>query len=250
MLMKNQLALITGAGQGNGAAIALGFAEHGARVVVTDIDLDAARTTAEQINKAGGTAWFYPLDVTDRDACRTLAGEISVNVGDVTTLVNNAGFLDRQGIDSPTLRNAWKTSMRVNLEGPLNVILAFLPALRSTQGSIINISSIGGVVSTKVSISYSASKAGVIMLTKDLAQELAPDGIRVNHIAPGAMKTRMTDASRRDDERYAMLCRSIPMGRFGDPAELVGPAMFLANPQLSSYVTGVMLNVDGGYLTT
>lgn len=250
MLMRGQLALVTGAGAGNGSAIARGFADHGANVIVTDIDIDAAHETADQIKASGGNAWVYPLDVTDAEACKCLAREVSIAAGSVTTLVNNAGFLARQSIDSPGLRAAWNMSMRVNLDGPLNLILAFLSALRKTRGSVINISSIGGVVSTKVSTSYSASKAGVIMLTKDLAQELAPDGVRVNHIAPGAMKTRMTEASREDADRYAMLRGAIPMGRFGEPEELVGPAVFLACPALSSYVTGAMLNVDGGYLTT
>lgn len=250
MLMQKQVALVTGAGLGNGAAIAKGFAKYGANVVVTDINLESARETANEITESGGNAWPYPLDVTDAEACACLAAEIQTAVGDVTTIVNNAGFIDRQKIDSPDLRKAWDNSLKVNLDGPLNVILAFLPVLRKTKGSIINISSIGAVVSTKVSVSYSVSKAGVIMLTKDLAQELAMDGVRVNHIAPGAMKTRMTEASRSDPERYEMFKKAIPMGRFGDPEELVGPAVFLACPELSSYVTGVMLNVDGGYLTT
>lgn len=250
MLMQNQVALVTGGGLGNGAAIAKGFARYGARVIVTDIDHDSARATANDITNSGGNAWSYPLDVTDAESCLCLAEEVKTAVGDVTVLVNNAGFIDRQKIDSPDLRRAWNRSMEVNLDGPLNVILSFLPILRKTRGSIINISSIGALVSTKVSVSYSVSKAGVVMLTKDLAQELALDGVRVNHIAPGAMKTRMTEASRTDPERYEMFKRAIPMGRFGEPEELVGPAVFLACPEFSSYVTGAMLNVDGGYLTT
>lgn len=250
MLLQGQRAFITGAGQGNGAAIAKGFAREGAEVIVSDISLATAQATAQAITDDGGTAWVYPLDVTDPQACVDLAETVRANCGAITTLVNNAGIIDRQLIDSPDLRKAWDASMKVNLEGALNVTLAFLPALRETTGCIINMSSIGGIVSTKSSISYSVPKAGLSMFTKDLAQELGPEGIRVNALAPGTIRTPMTKSAIEDPKRSTMYLNSIPLGRFGETHEVVGPAVFLASPQMSGFVTGHQLVVDGGYTTT
>lgn len=250
MLLQGQRAFITGGGQGNGAAIAKGYAKEGAEVIVSDIVLETAQETAEAIKAKGGTAWAFQLDVTDADACLSLAETVRETCGPITTLVNNAGIIDRQLIDSPGLRDAWERSLKVNLDGALNVTLAFLPALRETTGCIINMSSIGGIVSTKSSISYSVPKAGLSMFTKDLAQELGPEGIRVNALAPGTIRTPMTKTAIEDPKRSAMYLNSIPLGRFGETHEVVGPAIFLANPQMSGFVNGHQLVVDGGYTTT
>lgn len=250
MLMTDQIALVTGAGQGNGAAIAKGYAQEGARVVVTDLNPNTARRTAAEIQQSGGVAWDFQLDVTDAEACLTLADAVREKCGAVTTVVNNAGLIDRQLVDSPRLRAVWKKSIDVNLAGALNVILAFLPSLRETKGCIINMSSIGGMISTKSSITYSVPKAGLNMLTTDLAQELGPEGIRVNAIAPGTIRTAMTEKALQDPVRSSMYLESIPIGRFGEPEDLIGPAVFLACPSMSRFVTGHHLVADGGYTTT
>jgi len=247
MRLEGQIALITGAGQGNGAAISRGLAAEGARVVVTDLDPETAAHTAMEISQAGGAAHAWELDVTDANACGVLAETVSQKVGDVTVLVNNAGICPRHPIDDPTARRLWNAALDVNLHGTLNVTLAFLPALRRTRGSIINIASIAAFVATATSVGYGTSKAAVKMLTQNLAQELAKDGIRVNAIAPGTFATRMTEATRLDAARSARFLARIPMGRYGKPEEMVGPVVFLASA-MSSYVTGTTLVVDGGYL--
>ena len=247
MPLAGRIALVTGAGQGNGAAIAKGIARHGARVVVTDIAADTAERTASDIRLAGGEAWAHVLDVADADACRTLAQDVARSAGEVSLLVNNAGVCPRHAIDSPELERWWNAAMEVNLKGTLNVSVAFLPALRATKGAIVNIASIAAFVSTATSVSYPTSKAGVKMLTQTMAHELAKDGVRVNAIAPGTFATAMTEATRQNPERSERFLARIPMGRYGEPEELVGPVVFLGSA-MSSYVTGTTVVVDGGYL--
>ena len=249
MLLGGRIALVTGAGQGNGAAIAKGIAQEGARVAVTDVALPAAERTAAEIRGAGGEAWAFALDVTDSEACGRLSRTLTQAVGDVSLVVNNAGVCPRHGIDSPELERFWAAAMDVNLKGTLNVSVAFLPALRATKGAIVNIASIAAFVSTATSVSYPASKAGVKMLTQSMAQELAKDGVRVNAIAPGTFATAMTEATRLDPERSERFLARIPMGRYGDPEELVGPVVFLGSA-MSSYVTGATVVVDGGFLAS
>ena len=133
------------------------------------------------------------------------------------------------------------------MKGALNVSLAFLDALRKTKGAIVNIASIASFVSTATSVSYPVSKAGLRALTQSMAHELAKDGVRVNAIAPGTFATAMTEATRFNPERSERFLTRIPMGRYGEPEELVGPVVFLAS-EMSSYVTGTTVVVDGGYL--
>ncbi|WP_315833712.1 glucose 1-dehydrogenase [Bradyrhizobium prioriisuperbiae] len=247
MLLQGRLALVTGAGQGNGAAIAVGLANEGADVIVTDIAGPSAEATASRIRSNGGKAWAFVLDVADSAACKTLASELTATIGDVSILVNNAGICPRHAIDSPELAKQWNAALDINLTGTLNVSVALLDVLRKTRGTIINIASIASFVSTATSVSYPVSKAGVKALTQSLAHELAKDGVRVNAIAPGTFATAMTEATRSNPERSERFLARIPMGRYGEPEELVGPVVFLAS-NMSSYVTGTTLVVDGGYL--
>ena len=247
MRLQGRIAFVTGAGQGNGAAIARGLAAEGAKLIVTDIALDTAERTAEEIRAKGGEAWAYTLDVTDAPASKALAKEIAASVGNVSIVVNNAGVCPRHTIDSPDLERAWNLAMDINLKGALNVSLAFLDALRRTKGAIVNIASIASFVSTATSVSYPVSKAGLRALTQSMAHELAKDGVRVNAIAPGTFATAMTEATRFNPERSERFLTRIPMGRYGEPEELVGPVVFLAS-DMSSYVTGTTVVVDGGYL--
>lgn len=247
MLLQGKLALVTGAGQGNGAAIARGLAREGARVVLADINASTVEATANEIKAEGREAWGFPLDVTSPDQCTALAAKVEREIGFLDTLVNNAGICPRNSVDDPNVRETWDKAIDVNLNGTLNVTLAFLPALRRTKGTIVNMASIASYVSTATSISYAASKGGVKLMTQHLAQELAKDGIRVNAIAPGTIATPMTEATRNNPERREKFIARIPMGRFGEPEELVGPTLFLAS-SMSSYVTGTLLVVDGGYL--
>jgi NAD(P)-dependent dehydrogenase (short-subunit alcohol dehydrogenase family) len=238
---------VTGAGQGNGAAIARGFAKAGADVAVIDWNGAAAHSMAEEIRKSGGRAEAFVVDVSNCDACASFATTLQTGHGALAVLVNNAGVLMRGKMTDSAARSNWTRTMSVNLDGPFNMATAFLDQLKATKGCILNIASIQSFVATPNSVAYTASKGGVGQLTKALACELAEFGIRVNAIAPGVIATPMTAATRADPAKIDALLGHVPMHRYAQPEELAGPAMFLCSP-LASYVTGAILPVDGGYI--
>ena len=246
-LLEGRLALVTGAGSGIGRAIAVAYAREGARVVLTDLTEDRCADALAQVRAVGADdrAWAFALDVTDADACRALAESVGRDVGPVDVLVNSAGILVREGIDSPRAHDVARQVMDVNLFGTFNAIHAWLPALRATKGCIVNIASGAAFTAQAGCVGYSASKGAVKMLTQSMAADLAADGIRVNAVAPGVIDTPMTEATRNDPERLARFLGRIPAGRVGRPEEIAGPAVFLASA-MASYVNGVTLAVDGG----
>jgi NAD(P)-dependent dehydrogenase (short-subunit alcohol dehydrogenase family) len=246
-LLEGRTALVTGAAQGNGEAIAKGLAEAGAAVIVTDINLEGAKRTAVAIEKSGAKAWPFALDITDKAACVKLAEEATKAAGPISILVNNAGIMPPHTIDSPDLEQAWDSTMQVNVNGTLNITLALLPTLRESRGSIINIASLGAFIAPGLPIAYCASKASIKMMTQSLAGQLGKDGVRVNAIAPGMIKTELSRASRENPDRMAFLMARIPLKRIGEPEDLVGPVVFLAS-RMSDYVTGTTLVLDGGLL--
>jgi NAD(P)-dependent dehydrogenase (short-subunit alcohol dehydrogenase family) len=247
-LLTDELILVTGAARGNGAAIALGLARLGASVVVTDLVQAEAQLVATRIGESGGRAWSFALNVADRDSCAEVARRVAEVAGDISVLVNNAGICLRSPFeDSSAFWSAWQQMLDVNLLGILNVSFPLLPMLRRTQGRIINVASIASFIATAANPGYSVSKAGVKMLTQLMANELARDGIRVNAIAPSLVETAMVDGIRAVPGRMAELLGRVPMARVADPEEMVGPVAFLASP-LSSYVTGMTMPVDGGFL--
>lgn len=246
-LLEGRLALVTGAGQGNGRALALGLAQAGARVIVTDLNEATVEETAETVRIEGGAAWPFVLDVTSPDACRALAQRVGKEIGEVDLLVNNAGIIIRENTSSDNAEANWKKTIDVNVHGTFNVTLAWLPAIKATQGTIINIASIAAYAGQAASLGYSPSKGAIKMFTQSLAQELAPAGVRVNALAPGVIETPMTAATREDPARLASFMSRIPMGRVGRTEDLVGPVIFLAS-DMSRYITGITLPVDGGFL--
>ena len=246
-LLAGKRALVTGAGQGNGRAIALGLAAHGADIVASDIDLAGAERTAAELCASGGNAFAFRLDVTDAAACQALAQTVAREIGDISILINNAGIIIREGLDSPRAAENWRRVLDVNLTGVFNVTHAFLPALRKTRGAIVNLGSIASFVGVGDTLGYAPSKGGVKLLTQALARDLARDGIRVNAIAPGVIETAMTEVTRNDPARLAGFVGRTPLGRVGEPEELVGPVVFLVS-EMASYVSGVTLPVDGGFL--
>lgn len=246
-------AIVTGAGNGIGKALALGLASAGVRVILIDLDGDAAGRVAEEINlscggKNSSPALAETLDTTSERSCDLLAGRLDERGIRVDFLVNNAGIFPAARPGDVSFRDAWRQTIDVNLMGYMNMTTAFLGHLRQSKGRIVNIGSVHCWTAPEFAVHYAASKSGVLSMTKSLAGVLAPDGIRVNGIAPGIMATQMTEATRSDPVKIARYLENVPMARVGEPAELVGPLLFLLS-DASSYVTGVMLPVDGGYLT-
>jgi NAD(P)-dependent dehydrogenase (short-subunit alcohol dehydrogenase family) len=246
-LLQGRLALVTGAAAGIGRAIALRYARAGARVVLADLRAEDCAATVREIAAAGGHAWAFALDITDVGACAALAELVGREIGTVDTLVNNAGILIRESVDTPDVHRKIRKVFDVNVMGGFNMLHAFLPALRQTRGCVINIASGAAFIAQAGCIGYSGSKGAVKMLTQTMAVDLAPDGIRVNAIAPGVIDTPMSDATRADPARLAGFLRRTPLGRVGQPDEIAAPALFLASA-MASYMTGVTLPVDGGML--
>jgi NAD(P)-dependent dehydrogenase (short-subunit alcohol dehydrogenase family) len=243
-LLDNCLALITGAGSGIGEAIAYAMAKAGARIVAVDIMGEAAMRTAMAI---GGTAASYACDVSDRAQCDALATTVRRDIGPISILVNNAGIIRRGDVTDPNARADWDATLAINLDGPYNMVTAFLDQLRKTKAAIINIGSIQSFVALPNSAAYTTSKGGVRLLTKALAIELSPLGIRVNAIGPGFVATPLNAQARENPDYMANFTGRIPMGRIGSPEDIAGPAVFLAS-DMARYITGVTLPVDGGYL--
>lgn len=246
-MLKDRLALVTGAGGGLGSAIAAGLAAQGAKVIVTDIAGDKAARTAGQIVSDGGQAWSAWLDVTDRDAVLAFAEQLRETHGALDILVNNAGMSGRTKFDEAQSPEVWDRVMKVNLLGTFNVSYAFLPALKETRGSIINLASVASFISTPSTAAYVASKGAVRSLTQTLARELGPHGIRVNAVAPGVMETEMTADLRSRPEAIGWYMNRVPMARCGKADEVVGPVVFLASG-MASYVNGIVMPIDGGFL--
>ena len=241
-LLAHKRALITGAGSGIGAGITEAMAQAGAEVIVVDRNGDAAAAVAAKI---GGRA--FTLDVTDHAAIDALAARIAAEIGPISILVNNAGIVRRGKIEDATTREDWAATLAVNLHAPYIVTTAFLDQLKATQGCVINIGSIQSFVALPNSAAYTTSKGGVRALTQALAIELAPQGVRVNAIGPGLIATPLNEIARQNPAFLKTFDGRIPMGRLGTPADIAGPAVFLAS-DLAGYITGVTLPVDGGFL--
>lgn len=246
-LLNGDVAVITGAAQGNGAAIARGLAAAGAAVLLCDMNETGAKAEADRIKAEGGRAEGFALDVTDRAACASFADRAKEVFGNVSILVNNAGITRRTAPHEADFLDHLDAQIAVNLNGTANMVVALLSQLKATGGRVVNIGSIASFVAYRNSASYAASKGGVLQLTKALACDLASEGVRVNGIAPGVIATPMTEGTRANPEAMERFMAHTPMGRVGQTEELVGPVLFLAS-RLSSYVTGAMLPVDGGYL--
>jgi 3-oxoacyl-[acyl-carrier protein] reductase len=252
-LLNDHIAVVTGAGSGIGRAIAAGYAREGARVVVLDINEQAAAATAKEIRDAGGKAESFALDVTKRDACIAMAKQIADKVGQVSILCNNAGIARRNGmLGAPeAVIDDWESIIAINLTGVFNVTHAFLGALRASKGRIVNIGSIQSFLHlrTPSSPAYTASKHGVLGFTKALAAELGKDGVRVNAIGPGFIETPLNEKTRAGNpDLVKVFMDHTPLGRTGKPEDIVGPAIFLAS-DMSAYVSGSIVMVDGGYRT-
>ena len=246
-LLDGKVAVVTGAAspRGLGKATARLLADQGARVAVLDLEAGAAAAAATQLGKDHlGLA----CDVTDKVACEASVAAVIARLGGLDVLVNNAGITQPLKIMAVTPRN-YDEVLDVNLRGTLYMSQAVIPHMRSRKGgSIVNISSVsaqrgGGIFGGP---HYAAAKAGILGLTKALARELAPDGIRANAICPGFIDTDIT-AGKLTEEMHREILAGIPMGRAGTAADVAGCCLFLAS-DLSAYVTGSELDVNGGSL--
>jgi NAD(P)-dependent dehydrogenase (short-subunit alcohol dehydrogenase family) len=247
-LMKNKLALVTGGGGGLGAATAHGFADEGGRVIVLDVRLDKAQAVADAIRAKGGEAWAEALDVTDREATQRMARSLTERLGPIDVLVNNAGISGKARIDDENATEVWDRVIQVNLQGLFNVTHAFVPALKQSKGCIINLSSIVAFVSGPSTAGYIASKGAVRSFTQALARDLAPFGVRANAVAPGLMLTDLVTHQLQTPGGTDWYMSRVPAKRGGRPEEIAGPIVFLAS-DMASYVNGVVLPVDGGFLS-
>jgi len=254
-LLAGKTAIVTGASSGNGRAIAQMYHEHGAAVVIADIQSEpreGGTPTHERITDAGGDAVFIETDVTDFDACVD-AVDAAAEFGGVDIMVNNAGIVGPQGPLTELDMDAYEQLMAVNLEGVFNGSRAAAAAMTDagTEGSIINMSSVAGINGYGGITPYSAAKGAVRTFTYALASELGPDGIRVNAIHPGVIETAMTteDVPTVGTEEGEATLETVPLRRFGQPDDVAGVATFLAS-ELSSYVSGESIIVDGGQLNT
>jgi len=251
-LLQGHIAAVTGGGSGIGQAICHAYAREGARVIVLDVNHEGAKETVGLIAAAGSQAAAMALDVTDREACRTLAGEIASS-GNISILVNNAGINRRNPItgDPAAVARDWDDILSINLDGMFNVTHAFLGQLRATRGRIVNIGSIQSFVHVAWpnSAAYTTSKHGVLGFTRALAAELGKEGVRVNAIGPGLIETPINaEARARNPDMVAMVMRHTPLNRAGKPEDIAGPAVFLAS-DMAAYVTGCIIMADGGFRT-
>lgn len=244
MRLENQNAVVTGAGRGIGHAIAVRFANEGARVACVSRTEENARRTADQINQARPeSAKAYSVDVADHAAVQKVATTIFEQFGKIDILINNAG-VTRDGLAMRMSVEDWDAVINTNLRGAFNFSQAVMrPMIKQRSGRIINISSVIGLIGNAGQANYAASKAGLIGLTKSLARELASRGITVNAIAPGFIMTDMT-AGLSDEIKSAIQSR-IPLGKTGTAEDIANAAAFLASSE-AGYITGQVLCVDGG----
>ena len=248
MRLENKVALITGAGSGIGREAALLFAREGASVVVAEVADDAGKRTAAEIEKAGGRAHFVHADVSRSDDVRAMVEAAEKAYGRLNVLFNNAGvFPDADGSVLDTGEETWDFVLRVNLKGIFLGCKYGIPALlRAGGGSIVNTASFVALMGAATpQIAYTASKGGVLALTREIAIEFARKGIRVNALCPGPVDTPLLQELFRDPERRKRRIVHIPMGRLARADEVAKAALFLASDE-SSYINGAAFTVDGG----
>lgn len=241
--LKDKTALVTGSARGIGAAIATALAKAGADVVISDIDQQGAEQMAANITDLGRRSNAIAADVSDPEQAAALIKQTQEQMGKLDILVNNAG-ITRDNLLMRMSESEWDSVIKVNLKGTFNCIKAAArPMMKQRSGKIINIASVVGVMGNAGQANYSASKAGVIGLTKSSAKEFGARGIQVNAVAPGYIETEMT--KNLPDSAKDSFITNIPLGRAGQSTDVANVVLFLSSP-LADYITGQVINVDGG----
>ena len=243
MQLAGKVALVTGAAQGIGKAIALALAKVGAEVVVSDVNLEEAGKTAKEIELLGRQTLVSKTDVSNSEEVNEMVDKILDKFGRIDILINNAGIT----ADSLLIRmkeTDWDRVIKINLKGAFNCLKAVAkPMMKARSGKVVNVASVIGVIGNAGQANYAASKAGVIGLTKSAARELAPRGININAVAPGFIKTSMTEKLSAGVKEE--MCNRIPLSKLGTPEDVAKVVLFLVSDD-AGYVTGQVINVDGG----
>ena len=244
MRLENKVAFISGGARGMGAAEARLFSQEGCKVVIGDVRDELGRQVEAEINELGGECLFVHLDVTDEQSWKDAVAATVERFGKLDILVNNAGIYRPERVENTTTEN-WDTTMSVNAKGVFLGTKAAIPELRKAGGgSIVNISSVAGLVGNHISSAYTASKGAVRLFTKSTAIQHAVDGIRCNSVHPGTIETDMTADLLAGEGREDRLSRT-PLGRLGRTDDIAYGVLFLASDE-ASFMTGSELVIDGG----
>lgn len=239
-MLSDTVCVVTGGSTGIGRAIAADFVDRGAEVVIANRTAETGERTADELG-----CTFFECDVADYSRVERLVESTVEEFGRLDTVVNNAGIGHRATVEDMTLEE-WQAVIDVNLSGVMHGTRAALPHLKRTEGSIVNVASILGLVGGPATTAYSAAKGGVVNFTRTVALDYAEEGVRANCVCPGFVRTPMTADELEDESFYEFVREQTPMGRVADPEEVAGAVAFLASDE-ASYITGVNLPIDGGW---
>jgi len=241
--IEDKVCIVSGSGRGIGRTIALKFAKEGGRVVIWDVDINSAEKTSADCKNFGVDSMCQKVNVTDREEIQKSVAEIKEKFGQIDILVNNAG-ITRDALLNQMEEKMWDAVIDVNLKGTFNCTQFVVPVMEEkSRGSIVNIASVVGIYGNMGQTNYAASKAGIIGMTKSWAKEFARNGIRVNAVAPGFIKTPMTEKV--PEKVISYMVKRTSLRRMGEVEEVANAVLFLSSDE-ASFITGHILQVDGG----